>query len=75
MKNVISQHWERYRAKAMSPKAPPIQAHECQMAFYAGASAIVGEMIKLGDSAISVDEGAVKFQGYVDELKVFVGLL
>jgi hypothetical protein len=75
MKNAISQQWERYRAKIMSPKAPLVQVHECQMAFYAGASAIVGEMIKLGDSAISLDEGAVKFQEYIDELKVFVNLL
>jgi hypothetical protein len=75
VKNAISQQWERYRAKVMSPEAPFIQVHECQMAFYAGASAIVGEMIKLGDSAISVDKGAVKFQEYVDELKIFVSLL
>ena len=75
MKNAISQQWERYRAKAMSLEAPPIQVHECQMAFYAGASAIVEKMIKLGDSAIPVDEGAAKFQELIDELKSFAGML
>lgn len=71
-KRTINRLWEYYRIKVLAPEAPPIQVHECQQAFYAGVASIVGEMVKMGDSSMAEDEGAQRFQEFIDELGNFV---
>lgn len=72
MKKTINQLWEHYRKLAMRPEVPPLQVKIYQDTFYAGVASIVGEMVKMGDSSMTEDEGAQRFQEFIDELRNFV---
>jgi hypothetical protein len=71
----ICQSWESYRRGVLSPKAPPIQVSECQIAFYGGASSVLAEVFRLGDLDVPEDEGVQKLQGLLDEVTAFKDLL
>lgn len=71
----IHKFWEIYRTRVMSPKAPPIQIHECQLAFYGGASAILGEMVRLGDEDVPINKSVQTMQDLLDEVAAFTTLI
>lgn len=71
----IGRLWESYRRKVLSPKATPVQVSECQIAFYGGAAAVVGEVLRLGGVDIPEDEGVQELQGLLDEVTAFKDLL
>ena len=57
-KRTINQLWENYRGMAVHPASPFLQVEMYQKTFYAGVASIVGEMVEMGNSSMTEDEGA-----------------
>ena len=71
----ISQSWERYRKRVLPKTASPIQISECQMAFYGGASAVLGVVLRLGDAEVPEDVGVAGLESLGEELTAFAELV
>lgn len=68
----VSKRWKSYRDGVMNPAAPPLQVHECQLAFYAGSFAVLKIMFGMAkDPAMSLDEGAAALEALLQEVKEF----
>ena len=70
-KSTIHDFWEAYRKIVLPPNASLLQVNECQMAFFGGATAALGVMLRIGEENISEVAAARKLQDLVDEAKEF----
>ena len=48
--------WNSYRVRVVPANAPEIQVQECRRAFYAGATALLGEMLSIPDGLTEEQE-------------------
>jgi hypothetical protein len=68
----IAAEWFSYRTCVIPSNAPDIQVRECRMAFYAGAQAFFGIMMKyLDPDAEPTDADMVLLDRCKDELEAF----
>lgn len=74
-KRVMSKFWEEYKTKVLPKTAPSIQVSECQMAFYGGATAIIGEILRFGEEKTPEDEAIQMMQDLLDEVEEFKTLI
>lgn len=76
--SVIGQAWDRYRSMVVPAQAGAIQIRECRSAFYAGASSLLDELIRIeaGPPGVpatedQVNAGAMALEGMRLELEAF----
>ena len=71
-KTTICELWKEYRTRVLLPNVPPIQVHECRQAFYAGIASIMRELLRIGETNITEDEGEQIIHKYMDEIISYI---
>lgn len=69
--NTIAAQWESFHKAAVAPSAPEIQRSEMRLAFYAGATAMLGITMGIGSDSVSADAGVALLQSLHDEAEAF----
>lgn len=69
--NTIAAQWESFQALAMPATAPSIQRLEMRLAFYAGATALLGITQRIGEKDISDSAGVALLQSLHEEAEAF----
>ena len=67
-RGTIHDSWEAYRSLRFLKKTSPTTEYMCQLAFYEGATAILGEILRLTDGAFSKEEIKQKAHAFLDEV-------
>lgn len=68
--NTLNGHWDELAEIIFNESTPEFQKNEMQRAFYAGAAAILGTMLKIGGD-VSDEAGAEILEGLHQEVKGF----
>jgi hypothetical protein len=71
----VRKFWEFYKSAVLPPTASPIQVSECQLAFYGGATSILGEILRLGNEGLSEKKAVQGLQALLDEITEFKSLV
>ncbi len=69
--NTIAGAWDAFSAIAIHRDAPDIQRREMQMAFYAGAAAVLGIPLDIASARTSEEAGMHMLQGLHEEANAF----
>jgi hypothetical protein len=54
----ITTKWAEYRAQCMPWEAGPVQVRECELAFLAGAQAMIGTLSEIVDATDDLEVGS-----------------
>jgi hypothetical protein len=68
----IEAEWRVYAEQVIPFDAPDTQRVECRRAFYAGATALVRALGKLGPGVNPIEAYLAVFEGAADELRRFI---
>lgn len=70
-KNFIQSEFDSYMREVIPVNAPAVQIVECKRAFFAGAHAVLSQVIKFGDEEVSENVGVEGLERMRQELLKF----
>lgn len=68
---LIEAQWQQYRERVVHSNAPDVQVSECKLAFYGGASALLGSLKLLAATGVSDEEASKVINDMQDEIVAF----
>jgi hypothetical protein len=71
----IADQWALFEKLVIPANAPPIQRQEMRRAFYAGAEALLGLQMEIGDGSITEEAGVAIIEGWHDECRRFAAMV
>lgn len=68
----IQAMWVSYMDEVIPKGASPVQIQECKRAFVAGAKAVLGIVVAIGEDDVSEEQGVEILEGLQGECRAFV---